>query len=423
MEAMKWEPELFAPSRENHIVFSTSVVNHVDYARGRIDYTTFDAKSGCVDVLRLSFVPERITADDVELAEVPGLAENGFEIKRLSNGDCILRVRHDGLKHVVIEGDDPQSVAGTDQIETTGAWRRLDEADSHSGELLVAEEKGATARYVFTGNQVRVMGYVSQQGGWADVYLDGVKQNTVLECWSAKPQPHRVLYARSGLKNRQHELRIVARGAPNVLSGGTIIALDSIQYSDATGSTGYGSGGGPTGAQRMIFGFTGRRDHLDSKGNAWRPATEWVIRSGYGTDSVEEALWTERRTMWIAKTDDAELYRYGIHGPEFWVNVTAGPGVYDVRLHFAATPLHWFLEQDKNGGFVRHEMRVAINGDEVIDRMDVAAEAGGNFTALQKTFAGIEPRNGIIEVRCTGLEGREAILQALEIVPAEAARN
>ena len=42
----------------------------------------------------------------------------------------------------------------------------------------------------------------------------------------------------------------------------------------------------------MIFGYTGRQDYIDSKGNAWKPATEWVIRSGYGTDTVEKAWWT-----------------------------------------------------------------------------------------------------------------------------------
>ena len=46
----------------------------------------------------------------------------------------------------------------------------------------------------------------------------------------------------------------------------------------------------------MIFGYTGRKDYVDSEGHPWRPATEFVIRSGYGKDVVEEALWTERRT-------------------------------------------------------------------------------------------------------------------------------
>jgi hypothetical protein len=418
MEAMRWAPELFAPSRENHIVNSTSVVNFVDYSAGRIEYTTFDAGEDCVDVLRLAFVPTRVAADGERLELVPDLARNGYEVEELGNGDAIVRVRHDGRTHVLIEGeDDPQQEVDATEMERAGSWRVLEDGDSFGGRLLVAEDAGATATYVFRGNQVRLMGYVGQQGGWADVYLNGERQNTLVECWSPRAQAHRVLYSRSGLDDGTHELRIVARGEANPLSGGTLVTLDSVQFSDATGSTGYGSGGGPTDAQRMIFGYVEREDYIDGAGNAWRPATEWVIRSGYGTDSVKEALWTERRTMWIGGTEEPELYRYGIHGGEFWLNATVGPGEYDVRLHFAATPLHWFLEEDPEGGMMRHIMAVEINGERVIERMDVAAEAGGNFVALQRTFEGITPRHGIIEVRCIGLEDREAILQAVEILP------
>src|SRR5215831_18052056 len=41
MEAIAWLPLEFAPNRENHIVRSTSVVNHVLYEKGAIRYTTF----------------------------------------------------------------------------------------------------------------------------------------------------------------------------------------------------------------------------------------------------------------------------------------------------------------------------------------------------------------------------------------------
>jgi hypothetical protein len=169
----------------------------------------------------------------------------------------------------------------------------------------------------------------------------------------------------------------------------------------------------------MIFGFVGRKDYVDTEGHAWRPATEFVIRSGYGKDVVEKALWTERRTMYIGNTDDEELYRYGIHGDNFWVNVTVGPGKYYVKLHFADTPLHPFLEQDKDGGYVKRIMDVAINEERVIHDMNVAEEAGGTFRALVKTFENIEPENGVIEVHCKGRDGRQAILQALEVGPME----
>ena len=58
-----WMPEEFGAARENHIVRSTAVVNSVIYRRGSVQYSTFDAPPGTTDVLRLAFVPKRVTAD------------------------------------------------------------------------------------------------------------------------------------------------------------------------------------------------------------------------------------------------------------------------------------------------------------------------------------------------------------------------
>ena len=119
----------------------------------------------------------------------------------------------------------------------------------------------------------------------------------------------------------------------------------------------------------------------------------------------------------VGNTEDPELYRYGIHGKEFWVNVTVGPGKYAVRLLFANTPLHPFLEQDPEGGFVKRVLNADINGERVLSEMNVDEAAGGTFRAFDAVFKGIEPKHGIIEVKLTGVGEREAILQALEVVP------
>ena len=95
-------------------------------------------------------------------------------------------------------------------------------------------------------------------------------------------------------------------------------------------------GGGPTGAQRMVFGYPGREDLKDSAGNLWRPGTEFIIRLGAMKDSVAESWWTTPGQQPILGTNDPDLYRYGIHGREFCVNATGGAGTYGVRLKFTA---------------------------------------------------------------------------------------
>ena len=410
MEALAWMPETFGPARENHLMRSTAVVNWIEYGDGRVAYTTFDAPPETVDVARLAFIPQRITADGEELEERPQLDRNGYRIDTLPGGDCIATIRHDNAPRIEIGGEDPHVALPIDAVPTTGPW------ETRTG-ALAASGPGAAFDCAFEGNQVRVTGDVGPGGGLAEVWLDGSRQQTLIDCWNPRPRANQTIYSRSGLKQARHELRVVLLGRGNPISEGAEVAVRAVYYSAAQGEARFGSGGGPRGPQRMIFGYTGRKDYMDSRGNAWRPATEFVIRSGYGRDVFKDALWTERRTMYIGNTDDPELYRYGIHGKEFRVNVTAGPGTYRVRLLFANTPLHWFLEPDPEGGFMKHILNADINGERVISELNVEEAAGGTFRAYDAVFEGIEPMHGIIELKLTGVGEREAILQALEVLP------
>ena len=159
----------------------------------------------------------------------------------------------------------------------------------------------------------------------------------------------------------------------------------------------------------MIFGYAARQDYRDSQGHLWRPATEFVIRLAAGKDTVAECWWTKPVSEPIANSRDPELYRYGAHARDFWVNLTTGPGTYSLRLRFAAT----------RGLDTRHNcFDILINGEPIFQRLDVATTAGGPNRAANLVFNRIRPRNGMIEVRlrASNLKG-EAFLQALELIP------
>ncbi len=418
LEAMKWAPGLFGPRRENHIVRSSSVVNHVVYEKNRISYSTFDAPPKTCDVLRLAFEPISVVADGKALAERPDLKSNGFAVHKLPQGDFLVEIRHDGATAVVVSGkDDPQQQIDDDRLVYAGAWKAANQAEAIGNAMHITSEKDASTTFAFVGNQVRLLGSVDPSGGLADVYLDGHKQLTLVDCWNPQTRHGQLLYFRNGLPDGRHEIQIVARGQGNPLSQGRSIYVDAIQYSAATADADFGSGGGPTGAQRMIFGYAERNDYIDNRGHAWKPATEWVIRTGYGTDTVEQSWWTQRRSMHIANTDDEELYRYGVHGKDLWVNLTVGPGRYYVTLKFAETPVHTFLERTKDGGRITHTLDVLLNGGKVVNKLNVAKAAGGLFRAFDRTFTDIEPEHGIIEIRLVGCDEHGAILQAVEIGP------
>jgi len=164
----------------------------------------------------------------------------------------------------------------------------------------------------------------------------------------------------------------------------------------------------------MIFGYAGRDDFIDSKGNSWRPGTEFVVRTGNLTDSVAKTWWTMRQAVFIEGTADAELYRYGVHGTDFTVNATVGPGTYHVLLKFAETQ---YDAPNERG------ITIYINSEKVADRFDVFATGGGTNKAIDLAYNDIRPKNGVIAIRFLGAKigdcQRDAMVKAIEVGPGE----
>jgi len=416
MEAIAWLPKAFAPNRENHVVRSTTVLREVKYEKGNLSYATFDAPAGTEEVLRLAFHPAEIKADGHRLRESSSLDVNGYTLHALLNGDWIVTIRHDNHRNIQITGDDPQQAANPGDFVYTGAW--LTEKESATGgHVHTSDQSGSTTTLHFTGNQVRLLGVVGPDGGWADAFVDGEHQPTVVECWNPTLRQRQPIFLKKGLTNGPHELKIVARGEKNPLAGGARVRIESALYSAAEGDAGYGSGGGPREPQRMIFGYTGRDNYLDSKSRAWMPGTEFVTRLGFGVDTVEKTWWHNRRSMYIGNTADPEIYRYGVHAPDFCVNLTVAPGEYLVRLHWADTPETPWMEREGKWETVPRPTTVAINGRTVIENLSVRKEVG-TFKAYFRDFPNIRAQNGTIEIHFTSTSDHDAMIQAVEIIPA-----
>jgi hypothetical protein len=112
--AMGAVPE-WAPPGEAHLLRSTSIVTHVDYAPGRVSWTTFDG-DGATDTLRLPAAPESVSLDGVRLEERTGDEGDGYDVRALPAGDVVLRVRHASPGPVVVttNGGGGDTGAGTD---------------------------------------------------------------------------------------------------------------------------------------------------------------------------------------------------------------------------------------------------------------------------------------------------------------------
>jgi hypothetical protein len=406
LTAIGWLPVELGANRENHLVRSSAVVNSIVYARGAISYCTFDAPAETMDILRLSFAPEHITADGKALRSRRDLKSNGFIVKRLSNGDVIVQIRHDGARTVVVTGKDPQTELEAAALSYEGNWVK-DQGSFQSS------EKGASVTAKFHGNQIRLAGCAGPFGGRAEVFIDGLKQIVPVDFWNPALRAGQILYYKNGLEAGDHTLKMVALGAHNPCSQGDRICVNAVQFSAEGKAHQAPSGIGPARPQRMIFGYSNRADYRDKKGGLWRPATEVVTRFGNGIDTVAAGWWTNAADK-ITGTPEPELYRHGLHGGEFWVNLTVDPGQYDLRLGFANTR---GLDTQKNC------FDILINGQTAAQKLDVTALAGGTNKAVDLIFKNIAPRNGVVEVRfkgCPFSDGHatrqgEAFVQALEI--------
>jgi len=414
LKTMAWEPDVMGANRENHLLRTSEVVKKVFYEKGTVVYATYDAPPGSIDVLRLAYSPTSVNANLKSLAHRSNLKANGYTIHPLAGGDAIVSIRHDGATEMAVRGPDPQELTDDRQLAFEGEWSISHDLQDNGGAAHVSTQTGARMSYTFTGNQVRLVGKVNPSGGRADVFVDDVKQLVPVDCFSPLVLHQQVLYYLNGLGNGPHTLKIVVRGEHNPASSGNAVLIDGVQHSAAAGDSGYGEGGGPTGEQRLLFGYTGSADYLDSHGNRWRPGTEFVVRTGHLTDSVAKTWWTMRQAVFVKGTPDPELYHYGVHAPDFTVNITVGPGTYHARLKFAET---------QYTGAHQRGITIYVNGERVQDDLDVAATAGGANTAADLVYHDIRPVNGVITVRLVGskVDGgeRDAMLQALEVGPGD----
>ncbi|MFM2288617.1 MAG: hypothetical protein RL684_1760 [Pseudomonadota bacterium] len=105
MDALWAVPE-WAPAGATHLLGSSSAITHIEYAPGRLRYTTFDEAAD--DVLRLGFVPRAVRVDGRALPAVHAAAREGY---RYDPATGVLRIHHRAGHDVEVEGFAPEGRA------------------------------------------------------------------------------------------------------------------------------------------------------------------------------------------------------------------------------------------------------------------------------------------------------------------------
>jgi hypothetical protein len=111
----------------------------------------------------------------------------------------------------------------------TDAWSRRTFENEWGGEwqAMAATEAGAEASLTFEGTGVALVGDMTQEGGRADVFLDGEKSDYALDAWIPERTHDNDYWHVTGLDPGEHSLRIVVREDAHERSSGNQIRLRS----------------------------------------------------------------------------------------------------------------------------------------------------------------------------------------------------
>jgi len=163
---------------------------------------------------------------------------------------------------------------------------------------------------------------------------------------------------------------------------------------------------GPPGGDevRILVGET--RSFVDHAGKLWT-----ADRLYSGGSAVTSNVWHVGRTL------DPDFYRTSRQG-QFRYDIPLKPGLYELRLHFAETVFG--PGNASAGGEGSRLMTVSANGITLLNQFDVVADAGASSTADVKVFPGVSPAgDGQLHLAFSGVEGKQAMLSAIEILPGE----
>jgi hypothetical protein len=89
---------------------------------------------------------------------------------------------------------------------------------------------GDYAQFTFTGTSVEWVAPMSNNGGYANIYLDGNLVASNVTTYSASTIYQQIIWSDSGLANTSHTLKIVVDGTKPSASTATYVQLDSFIY-------------------------------------------------------------------------------------------------------------------------------------------------------------------------------------------------
>jgi chitodextrinase/regulation of enolase protein 1 (concanavalin A-like superfamily) len=134
----------WAPSGQDHLTGSTSVVKSVNYTSGNVVYTTADNSS--TDSLKTSFTPGTVTVNGVSLAQRGDLNQEGWTFDQSSS---TLHIRHDNGSNVQIVSGTPGNFPPTVSLTSPASGASYTEPASITLSADASDTDGTVAKVDF----------------------------------------------------------------------------------------------------------------------------------------------------------------------------------------------------------------------------------------------------------------------------------
>jgi hypothetical protein len=121
----------------------------------------------------------------------------------------------------------------------------------------------------------------------------------------------------------------------------------------------------------------------------------------------------EKPDRTIFRTLDPALYRKAREG-ECKYDIPLKPGVYELHLHFAELTRHGISGVSEEG---ERRFSVSLNGQPILPRFDIVADAPGSETADERVFKDVSPaQDGQLHLHLSPLSS-EPLLNGIEVLP------
>lgn len=118
------------------------------------------------------------------------------------------------------------------EITYGGTWKDQFDSSYSGGSARTSNSKGATATFSFTGTSVSWISALANDRGIARVYIDDA-QDASVDLFSASKIFKRKVYAKTGLADAAHTLKIEVTEGKNSASSGTQVDIDAFSLDPA----------------------------------------------------------------------------------------------------------------------------------------------------------------------------------------------